>query len=118
MNTKITIETLTLLKQNLTGTDIAQPLTLLQEREIELLCHMINEPSNEALGDKMCITTKSVENYKTRIGDKLCLRGHHALFRFVLKNRKFFRKLASIFITSAKRAEKQETKLRGFPYMD
>jgi DNA-binding CsgD family transcriptional regulator len=129
MNTNTDLKTLTLLRQNLDGTDLAQPLAQLREREIVLLCHLTTNPTNEEVADKMCIRPKSVENYKTRISDKLELRGPHAVFRFVLKNCEFFKSLATVFLPPAQRAEQRtenreqrdahkKIKLRGYPLTD
>jgi DNA-binding NarL/FixJ family response regulator len=111
MNTKMTIETISLLQQNLEGTAPSQLLTQLQEREIVLLCHLITNPTNKEISDKMCISNKSVETYKTRIGSKLGLTGPHALCRFVLKNHEFFEKLAPIFIPPKDDTNKDDTKM-------
>lgn len=62
-------------------------LTTLTQRELDLLVLLIEVPSNEDLAKKLGIELKSVENYKTRIGDKLNQTGKGALLRFAIKYR-------------------------------
>lgn len=62
-------------------------LTTLTQRELDLLILLIEAPSNNELATKLCIELKSVENCKTRIGDKLNLTGKGALLRFAIKYR-------------------------------
>jgi DNA-binding CsgD family transcriptional regulator len=121
MNTKMTIEIISLLQQNLEGIDQTTPLLNLQEREIVLLCHLKTNPTEYEVGYKMCIRPQSVENYKKRIADKLGLKGRRAVVNFVLKNYKLFEELSQYFIKPAQRTEqgtgnssrKKTVKLRG-----
>jgi DNA-binding CsgD family transcriptional regulator len=88
---------------------LAKLLKELTDREIELLCHLTDYPTNEEVADKMCISSKSIANYKNRIGEKLNLKGHRVLIKFVLKHFAFFKSIASVFVISAQRVEKQQT---------
>lgn len=62
-------------------------LTTLTQRELDLLVLLTEAPSNEELAQKLGIELKSVENYKTRMGDKLNQPGKGALLRFAIKYR-------------------------------
>jgi FixJ family two-component response regulator len=62
-------------------------LTTLTQRELDLLLLLIEAPSNEELAHKLGIEVKSVENCKTRMGEKLNQSGKGALLRFTLKYR-------------------------------
>lgn len=75
----------------------AQPellcLMLLTERELELLCHLAHDLPDAETADRMCTTTKTIANYKNRIGDKLNLKGHRAVMRFAIQRRELLDQL-------------------------
>ncbi len=81
----------------------------LTDRETELLRRLTADPTNEEVADAMCVSPKSIANYKNRIGEKLGLKGNRTILKFVLKNCAFFQSISSIFINPAQGAEKQET---------
>ncbi|AEI50519.1 helix-turn-helix transcriptional regulator [Runella slithyformis] len=54
-------------------------LTTLTQGELDLLVLLIDAPSNKELATKLSIEIKSVENCKTRIGEKLNQTGQGAL---------------------------------------
>lgn len=58
-------------------------LVTLTKQEWEVLMRLANEPTNAELGEILCITPKSAENYRNRIQGKLALKGHHVLARYV-----------------------------------
>lgn len=62
-------------------------LSQLRLREWEVLIHMANDLSNEEISLEMSITLKSVENYHTRIADKLHKKGKGKLSRFARSQR-------------------------------
>jgi DNA-binding NarL/FixJ family response regulator len=62
-------------------------ITTLTKREFELLILLMDAPSNKELATKLGITVKSVENCKTRIGEKLNQPGKHALLKVAIKYR-------------------------------
>ncbi|MBO0934889.1 response regulator transcription factor [Fibrella aquatilis] len=65
----------------------AHTLTQLTAREWAVLLEVANDLSNATIAERLCITTKSVENYRTRIGSKLELSGHRILERFARQHK-------------------------------
>lgn len=61
-------------------------LSVLTRREWDVLFLLTNNLHNAAIAECLCITTRSVINYRNRIGDKLLLKGHHALADFARNN--------------------------------
>jgi DNA-binding CsgD family transcriptional regulator len=74
----------------------ANILATLTEREIMVLCHLIDDPTDEQVAQRMCITAKSVANYKNRIGDKLDLKGRRSLMHFAMKHSTILQELAQL----------------------
>ena len=72
-------------------------LKTLTGREAELLCRLTTDPTNEEVADAMCVSPKSIANYKNRIGEKLGLKGNRTILKFVLKNCAFFSIFVGIF---------------------
>lgn len=54
------------------------------ERGFMLL--LADDLSNAEIAEKLCLTLKSVENYKIKIGDKLDLKGRDKLSKFARKH--------------------------------
>ncbi|WP_425504292.1 response regulator transcription factor [Rhabdobacter roseus] len=61
-------------------------LYLLTQREWIVLLYVAADFSNTAIADKLCITGRSVINYRNRIGDKLQLKGRSTLGYFARRN--------------------------------
>ena len=53
--------------------------------EWTLLLYIADDLANAEIAEKLYVTQKSVENYRTRIGAKLNLRGCHKLAKFARK---------------------------------
>lgn len=64
----------------------ANELLSLTTREWEVLLHIANDPTNAEIAERLCVTTKSVENYRTRINYKLGIKGHRVLSRYVRRH--------------------------------
>jgi DNA-binding CsgD family transcriptional regulator len=62
-------------------------LATLTERELALLCQLVHDPSDQQAAEIMCTSTKTIENYKNRIGDKLGLKGRRAVTKFAIQHR-------------------------------
>ncbi|WP_460915337.1 response regulator transcription factor [Spirosoma areae] len=58
----------------------------LTPREWEVLIHINDDLTNAEIADRLNLTTKSVVNYRNRIGSKLDLQGARKLARFVRKH--------------------------------
>jgi len=56
-------------------------------REWEVMIHLADDLSTAQIMARLCIERKSVEKYKTIIGDKLGLSGRAALNRYARPNR-------------------------------
>ncbi|GAB2603587.1 hypothetical protein GCM10027190_59090 [Spirosoma areae] len=54
--------------------------------EWKILLHVADDLTTAEIAEKFCLTSKSVENYRTRIGGKLNLQGRHKLARFARKH--------------------------------
>jgi len=55
----------------------------LTPREWDVLIRLAEEPTNAQLAELLCVTPKSVENYRYRIQGKLNMKGQHVLARYV-----------------------------------
>jgi DNA-binding NarL/FixJ family response regulator len=60
-------------------------LTALTKSELKLLMYMTDAPSNEDLSKRLGVKIKTVENRKTRIGQKLNQTGKNSLLRLAIK---------------------------------
>jgi DNA-binding CsgD family transcriptional regulator len=76
--------TLTPLKSFWKGSEVLLSLT---QREIEILCALADDLSSTEIAERLCLTPKSVDNYKNIIGQKLDLTGRRVLLRFAIKYR-------------------------------
>lgn len=65
----------------------SRALVLLRAREWEVLMYLSDGLSNEEIAAKLYVTPKSVQNYCTRIGEKLQQKGAGKLFQFAQKHR-------------------------------
>ncbi|MVM31014.1 hypothetical protein GO755_13320 [Spirosoma sp. HMF4905] len=63
-----------------------QGLSDLTRCEWKILLHVATDLTNLEIAEKLCLTPKSVENYRTRIGTKLDLKGWHKLAKFARKH--------------------------------
>lgn len=54
----------------------------LTRREWDVLLQVANDLSNAEIAERLCLTPKSVENYRAKIGCKLNLKGRRLLARF------------------------------------
>ena len=61
-------------------------LTELTVCEQKFLLLLTEDLTNVEIAEKLCLTLKSVENYKTKIGDKLNLKGRDKLAKFARKH--------------------------------
>jgi len=60
-------------------------LLTLTAREWEVVLLLSDDYSAKEIAEKLCLTPKSVDNYKNTIGQKLGLQGHQTLARFARK---------------------------------
>lgn len=60
-------------------------LSLLSEREVEVLKYIALGHSNKEIAEMLYLSVKTVETYKTRIMEKLDVKSRAALVRFALK---------------------------------
>lgn len=61
-------------------------LTKLTKREWEVILHLSRGMTSPEIATQIFVQPKSVENYRTRIGTKLKLKGRNRLARFSWKN--------------------------------
>ncbi|MFD2573221.1 response regulator transcription factor [Spirosoma soli] len=54
----------------------------LTRREWDVLLQVANDLTNAEIAEQLCLTPKSVENYRARIGCKLNMKGTRLLARF------------------------------------
>ena len=64
-----------------------QGLRLLRSREWDVLIFIADALSNEQIAERLCISPKSVENYRTRISHKLQQKGIGKLAEFAGEHR-------------------------------
>ncbi|MBO0940079.1 response regulator transcription factor [Fibrella sp. HMF5335] len=76
----------------------AHTLTQLTAREWAVLLEVANDSSNATIAERLCITTKSVENYRTRIGGKMELTGHRVLERFARQHKPALRQWYELLV--------------------
>lgn len=69
----------------------SRELLLLSLREWEALLYIADDLSNEEIAPNLCVTPKSIANYRNRIGDKLQQKGTGKLARFARKHREALR---------------------------
>jgi len=65
---------------------IEPKLAELTDCERKFLLLLANDLTNGEIAEELCLTLKSVENYKTKIGDKLNMKGRDKLARFARKH--------------------------------
>lgn len=70
------------LYENDESRDIRVRLATITKREWQVLLLLAEGKSAGEIGEKLCLTTKSVHNSKNRIGKKLMKRGYMMLDRF------------------------------------
>ena len=58
----------------------------LSRREIEVLRHLAEGHSNQEIADRIRVSVKTVETYRTRLSDKLGLKGRAELYRFAVES--------------------------------
>ena len=63
-----------------------QPPKGLSRREREVLGLLAQGHSNQQVADKIRLSVKTVETYRTRLSEKLGLRGRAALYRFAAES--------------------------------
>lgn len=68
-----------------TSTGAQDDLSLLSEREVEVLKYIALGHSNKEIAEMLYLSVKTVETYKTRIMEKLDVKSRAALVRFALK---------------------------------
>jgi len=64
-------------------------LMRLTKREWDVILHLSKGLTTPEIAAKICIEPKSVENYRSRIADKLELKGRNKLVWFSWKNQDF-----------------------------
>ncbi len=69
--------------QNSSGSNVSQSLS---EREKEIVCLLSEGLSFKEIGDRLCISPRTVENHKTRILDKLDLKNTIELVKYAIRN--------------------------------
>ena len=62
-------------------------LTDLTATERQILKRIAEYKTSREIGDELCISHRTVENYRTNICSKLDLHGSHSLIKFALQNR-------------------------------
>ena len=70
----------------------------LTPREWEVLLQVADDLTNAEIADRLHLNTKSVVNYRNRIGCKLDLQGAHKLARFARKHQDELRRLHELLI--------------------
>lgn len=58
----------------------------LSRREIEVLRYLAEGHSNQEIADRIKVSVKTVETYRTRLSDKLGLKGRAELYRFAVES--------------------------------
>ncbi|MGB1451783.1 MAG: response regulator transcription factor, partial [Marinirhabdus sp.] len=61
----------------------------LKEREIEFIKHTCTEMTYKEIADKMFLSPKTIEGYRTTIFEKLNLRNRTGLVIYAIKNKIF-----------------------------
>jgi DNA-binding CsgD family transcriptional regulator len=74
-----------LLKQYKNGGAAADPLSILSERERDVLMLTVEGYSSREIGGKLFISPKTVDTYRARIMDKLKFKHRSELVRFALQ---------------------------------
>ena len=70
------------------GAPVVNPTSrdaLLTPRERQVLGLLAQGNTNQEIGDQIGVSVKTVETYRSRLGDKLGLRGRAALFRYAVE---------------------------------
>ena len=58
----------------------------LSRREREVLVLLAQGHSNQQIADRLCVGVKTVETYRTRLREKLGLKGRAELYRFAIES--------------------------------
>ena len=69
-----------------TGTADSAPPKDLSPREREVLKLLAQGHSNQQIADQISVSVKTVETYRTRLSEKLGLKGRAELYRFAVES--------------------------------
>ncbi len=59
----------------------------LSERELEVLAHIATGETNKKIGDKLCISGRTVETHRRNILEKLAVKNTAEMIRYAIENR-------------------------------
>jgi DNA-binding CsgD family transcriptional regulator len=65
----------------------------LSDREFDVLLETVNDLTNAEIGDRLNLSRKTVETYRTRIGGKLGCSGYRVLARFARRHQTELRRI-------------------------
>jgi DNA-binding NarL/FixJ family response regulator len=74
------------MNKNIQATKIFNYKTDLSTRELEVLKHICEGLTTTEIGDKMCISPRTVEGHRLRIMEKLGVNNTAKLVAFAIKN--------------------------------
>lgn len=77
----------TLVQSGRASSDACDPLAMLSAREREVLQRVLAGESSTSIGRKLFLSPKTVETYRSRLMQKLGVRGMHGLIRFAVEHR-------------------------------
>ncbi len=70
------------------GVEVDKPLhETLSDREYQVMCMIASGKSVKEIGDQLSLSVKTVSTYRTRILDKMRLKGNAELTRYVIENK-------------------------------
>ncbi|WP_020599376.1 response regulator transcription factor [Spirosoma panaciterrae] len=79
----------------------------LTPREWQVLLSIIDDLTNAEIAELLCLSPKSVVNYRNRIGCKLNLQGSRKLAQFARKHQHELRQLYELLIAKRHKAPKK-----------
>ena len=75
------------LASNLDMTWERSPHELLSEREFEVFCMVASGKSLTEIGNRLCLSVKTISTYRSRVLEKMALKNNTDIIRYALKNR-------------------------------
>ncbi|QDK82488.1 helix-turn-helix transcriptional regulator [Spirosoma sp. KCTC 42546] len=78
-----------------------QALFELTPREWQVLLYVVEDLTNAEIADLLYLSTKSVVNYRNRIGSKLNLQGARKLAQFARKHQHELQKLYEVLVVKS-----------------
>lgn len=59
----------------------------LSDKELQILTLIADAKSTKVIADELGLSPKTIENYRYRISEKLCVNGSYSLLKFALENK-------------------------------